>query len=45
MKKLIFLLSLLLLCICFVGCGGDNEEMPHLFSADGDHWTIGFSSV
>lgn len=45
MKKLIFLLSLLLLCICFVGCGGDNEEMPHLFSTDGDHWTIGFSSV
>ena len=38
MKKLIFLLSLLLLCICFVGCGGDNDDfLQELFAAQERH--------
>jgi len=41
-KRLIYILLLFLLCVCFVGC---NEETPDVFSVTGDCWSIGFSSV
>ncbi len=43
MKKLLILIFMLMFCVCFVGCS--EEEPVHIFSAEGDHWTIGFSSV
>ncbi len=43
MKRIVVLLLLCLVSFCFVGCG--EESAPSLFSAEGDRWSIGFSSV
>ena len=45
MKKTALLLSLLLLfSLCFVGCE-EQQYLPSVFSAKGERWEIGFSSV
>lgn len=45
MKKTALLLSVILLLSCCLFSCGEKTYSPSLFSSQGEHWSIGFSSV